>query len=135
VAPDRHAARLPFHLMVQNGWRRQNTLDRHYFRPGSTELTEAGKLKVKWILHEAPRHHRTIYVQVSDTPEDTAGRVAAVENLAVRLSPEGDLPSILQTNRGSAGWPASQVDAIGRKFESAIPDPVLREASQGGQTN
>jgi hypothetical protein len=125
---------MPFHLMVHNGWRRQNMLDEHHFLPGTNDLTAAGKLKVKWILREAPRHHRTIYVHMTDNPQDTANRVAAVRTVAVKLS-DGRIPQILETSVSSPGWPASQVDAIGRKFEGATPEPVLPATQPGGDSN
>jgi hypothetical protein len=130
VCPDRHAVRLPFHLMVQNGWRRENLLGEHHFRPGTPELTEAARLKVKWILREAPRHHRTIYVHTGESLAETAARIHAVQDLVVKLVPEGNLPPVLETSVNPPGWPASQVSAMGRKFQGAIPDPVLPAAER-----
>jgi hypothetical protein len=130
VCPDRQAVRMPFHMMVHNGWRRENLLGEHHFCPGTPELTEAAKLKVKWILREAPRHHRTIYVHAADNPVDTAARIDEVQSLVVTLAPTGELPSVVETTVNPPGWPAGQVDAIGRKFESAFPDPVLPAADR-----
>ncbi|HID78140.1 MAG TPA: hypothetical protein EYP56_19375 [Planctomycetaceae bacterium] len=135
ATPERHAVRLPFHLMIHNGWRRQNMLDEHHFQPDTTELTEAGKLKIKWILQQAPRQHRTIYVRVGDTPGETAARMEAVQQHALQLASHDKLPPILQTTVSSPGWPARQVDTIGRKFESAIPDPVLPASSGDGESS
>ena len=56
--PDRYAVRAPFALMVSNGWRRQNLLGEHHFVDQGGKLTEAGRLKIRWILTEAPQHHR-----------------------------------------------------------------------------
>jgi hypothetical protein len=109
-------------------------LDEHHFLPGTSDLTPAGKLKVRWILKEAPAHHRTIYVHMADDPRVTASRIEAVHTVAVKLS-DGRMPRILETNVSSPGWPASQVDAIGRKFESATPEPVLRTSQGGGESN
>jgi hypothetical protein len=130
VCPDRQAVRLPFHLMVHNGWRRENLLGEHHFRPGTPELTESAKLKVKWILRDAPRHHRTIYVHAANSPAETAARIDEVQSLVVSLAPAGNLPPVVETNVNPPGWPASQVDSIGRKFESAVPDPVLPTAER-----
>ena len=54
VAPDRATVRSPFVTQVANGWRRQNMLGEFHFQPGSQDLTEAGRLKVRWILPYAP---------------------------------------------------------------------------------
>jgi hypothetical protein len=132
VIPDRHAVRSPFAVMVANGWRRQNLLGDHHFVDQSGELTEAGRLKVRWVLTEAPQHHRTIYVHTADNPELTAARIDSVQQLAAQLVPEGELPLVLETGIPAQGWPAARADMIGRKFEESTPEPRLKEASPSG---
>lgn len=134
LAPDRDAVRSPFALMVSNGWRRQNLLADHHFIDQTGELNEAGRLKVRWILTEAPQHHRTIYVHKTTDPEVTAARIDNVQQLAAQLVPEGALPLVLETGIPVLGWPASQADMIGRKFEASTPDPRLPDASGGGES-
>ena len=82
LCPDRAAVRAPFCAMVANGWRRQNMLGEFHFDPQSGQLTEAGRLKVQWILTACPEQHRLIYVHAAGTREETAARVAAVQQLA-----------------------------------------------------
>ncbi|MEM8864235.1 MAG: hypothetical protein AAGF31_01660, partial [Planctomycetota bacterium] len=53
VCPDRTYAHAPFQAMVRNGWRRQNLLGSHHFNEDSTQLTQAGKLKIQWIMSQA----------------------------------------------------------------------------------
>ena len=132
VCPDRSAARAPFALMINNGWRHQNMLGDYHFSPDSGELTEAGQLKVQWIVTEAPQPHRTIYVYRADTAEATAARIRCVEQLAARLAPDGVFPPVLESEVPPRGWPASRVDIIGRKFESSTPDPRLPAMTAGG---
>ena len=136
VAPDRQSVRAPFAMMVQNGWRRQNMLSDYHFEPDTGALTEAGRLKIRWILREAPSQHRLIYVHTADSPEQTAARVDQVQQVAAAMVHRGDLPPVLETDIPDQGWPASQVDIIGRKFEASIPDPRLPEASaDSGSSN
>ena len=133
---DRVAVRAPFVVMVNNGWRRQNTLGAHHFREDSSDLTEAGEIKVRWILLEGPVHHQTIYVHAARTAEETAKRVDAVQQLAIKLVPTGALPAVLQTNIPPAGWPAGHIDDINRKFQSSMPEPRLKEdSSDSGDIN
>ena len=73
--------------MVANGWRRQNLLGEFHFEPQSGQLTEAGRLKVQWILTACPEQHRLIYVHTAGTREETAARVAAVQQLAAQFPP------------------------------------------------
>ena len=55
-----------------------------HFEPGTGQLTEAGRLKVRWILTAGPEQHRLIYVHTADNNQETAARVAAVQNWQVR---------------------------------------------------
>jgi hypothetical protein len=123
-APDRATVRAPFTIQVANGWRRQNMLGEFHFTPRSGQLTEAGRLKLRWILTAAPQQHRLVYVHTADTNEETATRIAAVQQLASQIAPN-DLPPIMATSISDDGWPADAVDAIGRKFQSSTPPPRL----------
>jgi len=107
LRPDRLAVRAPFVIMVNNGWRRQNMLAEHHFEEGAGTLNQAAELKIRWIMTEAPRQHRTIYVRRANTPELTAARIAAVQEYAVQFAEEGQLPTVLETNLDAAGWPAA----------------------------
>jgi len=131
AASDRAAVRAPFVTMVANGWRRQNMLGEFHFEQGTGQLTEAGRLKVRWILTTGPEQHRLIYVHTADTNEETSARLTAVQQLASRISPN-NLPPVLPTSISDEGWPASQVDAIGRKYLGSQPIPRLPAASASG---
>ena len=132
LRPDRHAARAPLAVMVSNGWRRQNLLADHHFIDQGGKLTEAGRMKIRWILTEAPQQHRTIYVHRAGDPQVTSARIDDVQQLAAQLVPEGALPLVLETSIPVRGWPAARADMIGRKFEASTPEPRLPETSSGG---
>jgi hypothetical protein len=134
LAPDRVAVRAPFAAMVANGWRRQNMLGEFHFEPHNGQLTEAGRLKVQWILTAGPQQHRLIYVHTADSREETAARLAAVQQLASKISPES-LPPVLPTSIVDEGWSAAQVDAIQRKYMGATPTPRLSMPSPAASTN
>lgn len=134
VCPDREAVRAPFAIMVHNGWRRQNLLCDEHFKEGTAELTDAGRLKIQRIMTEVPAPHRTIYVRRADSPEKTAARIQAVQELATRLAPEGTLAVVQETTVAPAGWSAERLDTINRKFHAAVPVPQLPppQSSQSG---
>jgi hypothetical protein len=132
LRPDRYAVRAPLAIMVSNGWRRQNLLGEHHFVDQGGKLTEAGRIKIRWILTEAPLQHRTIYVHRASTPEVRAARIDNVQQLAAELVPDGALPLVLETNIPVGGWSAASADMIGRKFDASTPDPRLPQASSGG---
>ena len=123
--PDRATVRAPFAIQVANGWQRQNMLGEFHFEPTSGQLTEAGRLKVQWILIAGPQQHRLIYVHTADQVEETSARIAAVQKLAGQIAPN-NMPPIMPTSISDEGWPAEQVDLIGRKFrEEGIPQLEL----------
>lgn len=135
VRPDRLSVRAPFVLMVNNGWRRQNMLADYHFEEGTNNLNEAGKLKIRWIMTEAPRHHRTIYVRRADTPETTAERLALVEQSAAQYVREGEHPMVLETTLDASGWPATRVDMIDRRWLDSTPDPRLPATQTGSSSS
>ncbi len=138
VCPDREAVWAPFAIMVHNGWRRQNMLCEEHFKEGTAELTEAGRLKIQRIMTEVPAPHRTIYVRRAESPEATAARIQAVQELAARFSPDGSPPVVHETTVAPAGWSAERLDKINRKFLEAVPPPQLpppENTQSGGSQN
>ncbi len=135
VCPDRQFARQPFVTMVHNGWRRQNLLSTYHFKGETGELNPAGEEKLRWILLQAPEHHRTVYVGRGRSVEETATRVASVQRSASQIVPEGPAAAIVETNLEPGGWPAERVEAIGRSFEESAPPPRLPECSGGTETD
>jgi hypothetical protein len=129
ICPDRAAVQEPFMVMVARGWERQNLLWDQFFEQGRPDLNEAGRLKVHWILTEAPSQHRVIYLQRCDRPEQTAARVAAVRQYAAQISQGQSDPAIVETNIAPPGTPAERIDVINRKFITTLPDPKLPDAS------
>ncbi len=138
VCADREAVRAPFAIMVHNGWRRQNLLCEEHFKEGTAELTDAGRLKIQRIMTEVPAPHRTIYVRRADSPETTAARIQAVQELAAKFSPDGTPAVVQETTVAPAGWSAERLDSINRKFHAAVPVPQLpppqSSQSSSGQT-
>ncbi len=135
LRPDRNAVRTPFVLMVHNGWRRQNLLNDYHFEKESSELNEAGQLKVRWILTAAPRHHRTIYVHRSGTPEEAAARIAAVQEFGAHFAEEGVMPEVFETTIDPLGWSADRVNMIGRRWVDSTPAPRLPQPGSGSETS
>jgi hypothetical protein len=131
LAQDRAAVRAPYALMVANGWQRQNMLGEYHFEPGTGQLNEAGKLKVRWILTTGPQQHRIVYVHRANANEEMSARMAAVRQLASQISPD-DMPPVLPTSISDEGWPADQVDQIGRKFQASAPPPRLPAMQSSG---
>jgi hypothetical protein len=130
--PDRDAARAPFAVMVHNGWRLQNTLGSYHFHDGSPRLTEAGQLKVEWIMTEAPPQYRTIFVERAESPDATAGRIRAIQAAAGRYLPSGGMAEVYESLVPPRGTPADQIDATARQWQNTIPAPRLPSGGGSG---
>jgi hypothetical protein len=123
--PDRAAVREPFELMTRNGWRRQNLIGPHFFNPHTNQLTAAGELQVRWIMTQAPPQWRQVFVERSIDPSITADRIAATRDYASRVTLDGQMPEVFETNLVADGRPASIVDITNVKFLDNMPVPVL----------
>jgi hypothetical protein len=125
VCPDRAAVREPFAIMVNNGWRRQNLLGPHHFDAETGQLTTAGELKVHWIMTQAPPDRRSIFVERSLNPQQTAERVAVARQFAAQVSIDSRTPEVSETHLVSEGRPAASVDAVYTRYNESMPPPVL----------
>lgn len=124
VCADRVAARAPFAVQTQNGWRLQNTLGEYHFDPETQQLTEAGRLKVYWIAVEGPLEHRTVFIPRNNSPEITQMRIDAI-NRSLADANIALAGGVQETGIPAPAWPADQIDAIDRKYRETMPLPRL----------
>src|SRR6185295_127500 len=71
LSADRVAARTPFCIQTDNGWKMQNTIGSYLFDPETQRVNQAGELLVKWIVSQAPAHRRAVFVLKGDSAEAT----------------------------------------------------------------
>jgi hypothetical protein len=130
---DRDAARAPWIVQIDRGWELQNTVGDFHFHRETNQLTTAGEHKLEWIVHEAPVHRRTVFVQRGRTADETATRIDAVQQAVAKVLPEGPLPEVLATTLSPPGAPADIIDRVYRGRDAAQPAPVLpaAQASSG----
>src|SRR5690606_25523467 len=107
VRSDRAAVCAPFNVMIQNGWRLENTLSEHHFERGEAELSRAGVAKIENVLTNAPPEARTIFVLRAATPELTAARIAAVQTTARRYLVAGEQAQVVETLTAPKGTQAN----------------------------
>lgn len=131
---DRAAVREPFCIMVNNGWRMQNTIGTFLF-DDTHQLNRAGEIKLRWILTQAPIHRRAVFVLQADTPQETAARVESVQHAISRMIPHGPLPPVMLTDTEPDGGSGEYYDAINRALQSSLPTPRLpaSDASSNGE--
>lgn len=125
VPADRASVRLPFMIMVANGWMKQNLIGDHLFDESGQTLTEAGRRRVQWIVTQAPLQHRTIYVKRSRTAQTTDARVQAVIAAAKEVVPPDQKVEVRVTDLDVPGWPAEYVDYVERSYYKTLPQPRL----------
>jgi hypothetical protein len=114
----------PFEVMKNNGWRSYNTLPTALFTEDH-RLTEAGRLRVKWIVTQAPVERRAIFVLNGNDSRATAARVESVQLAVSELLPVGALPQIYVTDVEPVGSSGQYQTKINRALMSSTPLPRL----------
>jgi hypothetical protein len=130
IGPARRGICQSFDVMTRNGWRRHNLLGPAHFDRTGMELSEAGRLKVQWILTQSPPNHRTVFIERSRDPQQTAARLESVQALAANLST--DAADVQETDIRDWGRPASTVDAVFTGFSANQRVPMLPPSSTVG---
>lgn len=125
VLPDRELVRAPFRCMVDNGWVHETTLVDALFDPESNELTYGGRMRVRGIMTEAPPHRRHVFVLEGATPEDTAARVASVQQWLAHIAPEVGPGSVSTTSIAPRGGSGYYLDEIQDAYRQSVPAPRL----------
>ncbi len=131
VYADRDMYHQAMSVQITAGWERQNLLSDFHFLPGGVELTEAGRMRVQWILREAPEARRQIYVHRGDSPQETAVRMQTVQRLVDKSAYITNVP-ILESTRTDEGWPADRIDTVSKKAVTSAPDPKLMGSATSG---
>jgi hypothetical protein len=134
VGQDRAAAAAPFDVMIRNGWRRQNLLGAHHFNEDCTQLSQAGKLRVQWILSQAPPEHREVFIEQSIEEGVTQQRIETVNQFAMQVSRDGAPFQAQPTHILSDGRPAVTVDFVNTQFRENMPVPTLPKAEAATPT-
>lgn len=136
IQPARRSIHSAYNMVINNGWRRQNLLGDYHFTQGTNQLTEAGKLKVRWILTQTPMQRRNVYVQRGSSEAQTALRMASVHKMTASMSPSTGLANVSDTHIVAEGHSARSVDATFVGYAKNKLAPVLPAAAGptgGGQ--
>jgi len=134
IPPARRSVCATYDAMVNNGWRRQNLLGDYHFNGETDELTHAGKLKVNWILSQAPVQRRNVFVQRGNKEIQTAARLAAVHDYAGNMSPGVGQIDVSDTHIVAEGHSASSVDSVFVGYQANRLPPVLPASTAAGSS-
>jgi len=132
IPPARRSVCATYDAMINNGWRRQNLLGDYHFNQDSDELTSAGKLKVQWILSQAPVQRRNVFVQRGSDELQTTARIASVHAHAGNLSPSVGPVDVNDTHIVAEGHSAASVDNVFVGYQANRLPPVLPASGGGG---
>ena len=121
---DANSVSAPFEIMRHNGWREHNTVGTALFSPQHA-LSEAGQLKIQWIVSQAPQNQRIVYVMSGRTNEETAARVESVQLAVSQMVPTGPLPQILITDIEPTTSSGAYQTLVHRALIKTTPTPRL----------
>ncbi len=133
IPPARLSVNSMYEAMINNGWRRQNLLGKHHFDADTNQLTEAGKLKVQWILTQTPMHRRDIFVQRGLNETQTAVRIDSIHRYTAAMSPSPGRTNVTDTHLVAEGHSASAVDAMFTGYQANRLPPVLPVDTGGSE--
>jgi len=125
---DRHHVAAPFAAMQRKGWEEQNMLGAHHFDLETNRLTEAGLIKLRWIITQGPLEHRTVFVERDIDPTLTAQRMQRAREAAQSILVDGT-PHVQPTEMVSHGSSGAYFDSVYQKFQSSTPEPRLPACS------
>ncbi len=122
---DRFVVRDVLRKQIANGWVAATTLYDYYFDPDTQQLTRSGRLRLKWILQNAPESHRIIFVQAVDEKEANELRLASVKEQARALLGDATLPPVMLRVTSPLGRPAEEVRNIRDAELQSQPKPRI----------
>jgi hypothetical protein len=102
-------------------------LSDHFFTTEDQAINQAGELKLRWIVTQAPLNRRTVFVLRAANPEFTALRVASVQRAIDRIVIDGARPEVLITDVIPPGASGDYFDQVDRQLKQSIPAPRLPE--------
>jgi hypothetical protein len=134
-ATDRELTRAPLIAMTAAGWRQNNTLSDHFFNVEDQSINQAGELKLRWIVTQAPPHRRTVFVLRGPTQDSTNARVVAVQRVVEKFALDGPRPDVLITTIIPPGASGDYFDQVDRQLKQSIPAPRLPEMQSTSSEN
>ncbi len=123
-AADSVAVYSPFDVMKTNGWKLHNTLGNCFFNE-QQGLTDSGKLRLEWIVTQAPADRRQVFVMKGANGESTSARVEATQIAISQILPVGELPPIYVTDVEPFASSGQYQTAINRAMNRSTPNPRL----------
>jgi hypothetical protein len=135
IAGDRAAVNVPFQIMADNAWERQNLMADYHFVEGTSDLNSAGLYRLRWIATKAPVQRRVVFVERATSDATTIGRITAVQNALLAMNPHGPMLPVYESRLGPGDWSGEQAATTVRNMEKTSPDPRLPKANPTAISN
>lgn len=129
---DRETMQKMMEMHISNGWREATTFYAHHFDPVTNELNHSGEEQVRWILQSAPAQRKQFFVQTSATAGVNELRVTQLQQVAIRLSGNTDIPAISLRNASPPGRKASEIDTILKSIPTYMPPATIPYSGGAG---
>jgi len=110
---------------VSGGWINATTLYEYHFDADTSDLTQPGELKLRWIIETAPVKHRLVFVQAGQDTEISQARWENVQATATRMVGEENLPPIMTRVTRPYGRPAREINQLQLLRLSSMPKPRI----------
>lgn len=122
-------------LHVESGWMTVTTLYEYHFDAHSHELNRSGKLKVRWIVHNAPEQFCKIFVQSTESVDTNNARLESTRLALAGIATGGPVPHVSLLYTEPLGRPATEIDRIRRAELDSQPTPrIPYKGASGGAT-
>ncbi|MER3416422.1 MAG: hypothetical protein C4297_09460 [Gemmataceae bacterium] len=133
VAEARHKASVPFRGQADNGLYLEQTVWNHHFRPGTSELTPAGRELLERLARRRPQPIERVFVQAAhDVPVAEAAAPAAAERAKLDAQRVQAVSAYLARVRPDVSFQVSVHDPapVGMSSQEALP--VIRSMQSSG---
>ncbi len=125
ICQDRQYVASIMDRQITNGWVMSTTLYEYHFDPTTDELTQAGRLRLRWILQSVPDKYRLAFVQTAESSEASQRRMTSVRSEAVAMVGDGNVPPIMLRVTSPLGRPAIEIVNIRRAELQTQPAPRI----------
>ncbi|NOX53561.1 MAG: hypothetical protein GXP27_03825 [Planctomycetes bacterium] len=129
---DRFIVRELVRRQVANGWVVATTLYDYHFDPDTNELSRSGRIRLRWILENAPPSRRMVFVQATDPKIASQTRLESVKKEMVRLVGADDVPPVMLRVTSPLARPAEEVRAIRDAELQSQPEPRITDPINSG---
>ena len=123
--------RQPQQMMINAGWRQENTIGDALFDAETDELTAAGKLKVREIVTQYPLARRIVHVYRGATEEKTSIRLDGVQRAVASAVLNGPMAPVVVTNVRPRNGHGQYYNQIHNAYNQSIPQPRLTAGGDG----